>query len=49
MNVIAANKTEVVISVWPWGKYLGDHSVSVKISKTRRIAPQTADMNAKVC
>ena len=49
MSVIADNKIDVVISVWPWGKYLWDHSVSVKIPKTRRIAPQTADMSAKVC
>jgi len=49
MNVIANNKIETVISVWPWGKYLWDHSISVKISKIRRISPLTADMKAKVC
>lgn len=37
------------ISVWAWGAYLSDDPISVKISTWRHIAPETADMNAKVC
>ncbi len=45
----AENDIEAVVSVWAWGKYLSDNPISVKIPKLRRMAPQTADMKAKVC
>jgi branched-chain amino acid aminotransferase len=41
-------KTEIVISVWNWWKVLADRPVDVKISKYKRMHPETADMNAKV-
>ncbi|MDQ7023281.1 MAG: branched-chain-amino-acid transaminase [Candidatus Gracilibacteria bacterium] len=41
-------KVETVISAWNWGKYLADKAIDVKISKYKRIHPETADMNAKV-
>jgi len=41
-------KVETVISAWNWGKYLADRAIDVKISKYRRMHPETADMNAKV-
>ena len=41
-------KTEVVISAWNWGKYLADKAIDVKVSKYKRMHPETADMNAKV-
>lgn len=41
-------KTETMISVWKWGKYLSDNAINVKISKTRRIHPATTDMKAKI-
>ena len=42
-------KVETVISVWKFGKYLGDKAIDVKIAKTRRVDPRTTDMNAKIC
>ena len=39
---------ETVISAWNWGKYLADRPIDVKISKYKRMHPETADMNAKV-
>lgn len=47
LNPTWAN-TEVVISVWKWWKYLSDNPIRVKISKTRRIHPDTTDMKAKI-
>lgn len=41
-------KVETVISAWNWGKYLADRAIDVKISKYKRMHPETADMNAKV-
>ena len=41
-------KVETVISAWNWGKYLADRPIDVKISKYKRMHPETADMNAKV-
>ncbi len=39
---------ETVISAWNWGKYLADKAIDVKISKYKRMHPETADMNAKI-
>jgi len=41
-------KVNTVISAWNWGKYLADRPIDVKISKYKRMHPETADMNAKV-
>jgi branched-chain amino acid aminotransferase len=41
-------KVETVISAWNWGKYLADKAIDVKISKYKRMHPETADINAKV-
>lgn len=41
-------KVNTVISAWKWGKYLADRAIDVKISKYKRMHPETADMNAKV-
>ncbi|MDD2486986.1 MAG: branched-chain amino acid transaminase [Candidatus Gracilibacteria bacterium] len=41
-------KTETVISVWKWGKYLSENPIRVKIAKIRRVHPSTTDMNAKI-
>ena len=37
------------ISVWPWGKYLGEEAVKVKISKFIRIHPKSTYSDAKLC
>jgi len=39
----------VSIAVWPWGSYLGEDAVRVKITDLRRIHPATTDPNAKIC
>lgn len=39
---------ETVISAWKWWKYLADKAIDVKVSKYRRMDPQTVDMEAKV-
>ena len=41
-------KTETVISVWKWWKYLSENPIKVRISKIRRIHPSTTDMWAKI-
>jgi len=45
--------TDVAIAIWPWGKYLGEDSVTkgvkCKISKWRRIDSRTVPTTAKVC
>jgi branched-chain amino acid aminotransferase len=38
----------VVIACWPWGKYLADRPVKIKISKYIRIHPQSLVSDAKV-
>jgi len=37
------------ISVWPWGKYLGEGAIRVKTSKYCRIHPKSTYMGAKIC
>jgi len=39
----------VSIAVWPWGSYLGEEAVRVKIPKIIKIHPETTDPNAKIC
>lgn len=39
----------VGIAYWPWGKYLGKESVSVKIVKFIRLHPRSVKTEAKVC
>lgn len=41
-------QVECYISVWKRWKYLSDDPIKVKISKTRRIHPDTSDMSAKI-
>ncbi len=38
----------VAIAVWPWGAYLGEDAVNVKIPDIIRIHPQTTDTGAKI-
>lgn len=37
------------VAVWPWGSYLGDQAVKVKISKFIRIHPKSSFAQAKIC
>ena len=37
------------VAVWPWGSYLGDEAVNVKISKYIRIHPKSTVADAKIC
>ena len=37
------------ISMWPWGKYLGEGAIRVKTSKYCRIHPKSTYMGAKIC
>lgn len=39
----------VAVAVWPWGAYLGEKPVRVKISKWIRIHPESTQADAKVC
>ena len=38
----------ISISMWPWGKYLGEHAIRVKTSKFMRIHPKSSIMGAKI-
>lgn len=42
-------KVNVAIALWPWGAYLGDKPVKVKISRFMRIHPATTYADAKIC
>ena len=39
----------VIISLWPWKKYLGKNLVKVKISEFIRIHPRSTVVEAKIC
>lgn len=41
--------TNVSISTWPWGSYLGDDAVKVKTSRFKRIHPDSTHVEAKIC
>lgn len=41
-------KVDAAVIVLPWGKYLEDNVITVKIAKTRRINPEANDPRAKV-
>ena len=38
----------LIIAVWPWGAYLGDSAVKVKVSKYVRLHPKSSEMGAKI-
>ena len=38
----------VCIACWPWGSYLGDSPIKVKISKYMRIHPKSTNIQAKI-
>ena len=38
----------MAIAAWPWGSYLGEGGVKVKVSKVKRIHPETTDPKAKI-
>lgn len=44
----AGAPVDVVIAIWPWGSYLGEEAVKVKISKYMRIHPKSLVSDAKV-
>jgi len=48
LNPVGAD-LNVAIAVWPWGSYLGEEAVRVKIPKIIRTHPGTTDPNAKIC
>lgn len=39
----------VSIAVWPWGSYLGDDAVRVKVTKILRTHPDSTAPHAKIC
>ena len=43
------NPVEVIIANWPWGKYLPHDMVDIKVSKYKRISPETTVIDAKIC
>ncbi|MBL4661638.1 MAG: branched-chain amino acid transaminase [Alcanivoracaceae bacterium] len=43
------NPVELVIANWPWGKYLPHDMVDIKVSKYKRISPETTVIDAKIC
>ncbi len=47
LNPVGA-PVDTVIAVWPWGSYLGEEAVKVKISKYMRIHPKSLVSDAKV-
>lgn len=47
LSIIGA-PVNVMIAVWPWGSYLGEKAVRVKISEFIRPHPQSTDISAKI-
>ncbi len=43
------NPIEIIIANWPWGKYLPHDMVDIKVSKYKRISPDTTVIDAKIC
>lgn len=43
------NPIELVIANWPWGKYLPHDMVDIKVSKYKRVSPETTVIDAKIC
>ena len=43
------NPVELIIANWPWGKYLPHDMVDIKVSKYKRISPETTVIDAKIC
>lgn len=43
------NPVELVIANWPWGKYLPHDMVDIKVSKYKRVSPETTVIDAKIC
>ena len=43
------NPVEIIIANWPWGKYLPHDMVDIKVSKYKRISPETTVIDAKIC
>lgn len=43
------NPVELVIANWHWGKYLPHDMVDIKVSKYKRISPETTVIDAKIC
>lgn len=41
-------RTDCAIACWPWGKYLSEDPIDVKIVKTRRLHPNSCVPDAKV-
>ena len=41
--------TEGAIAVWPWGSYLGEEAIRVKVSDFIRIHPRSSVTDAKIC
>jgi len=39
----------LAIACWPWGSYLGEKAINVKISRFRRISPKSFNAEAKIC
>ncbi len=48
LNPVGA-EVNVAIACWPWGKYLADRPLNVKISDFIRIHPKSLYADAKVC
>ena len=40
---------DYVVAEWPWGAYLGDKAVKVKVSSYMRIHPRSTNASAKIC
>ncbi len=40
---------DLAIAVWPWGAYLGEDAVRVKVSRFIRIHPKSTNADAKLC
>lgn len=38
----------LAIACWPWGAYLGDKAIDVKVSEIRRISPKSFKTSAKI-
>lgn len=49
LNIRKESPVSMAIAVWPWGAYLGERPIKVKITNIRRLSPKAFKADAKIC
>jgi len=49
LKIRKESPVSMAIAVWPWGAYLGERPIKVKITNIRRLSPKAFKADAKIC